>query len=138
MIELELRVVAMSATFSRFNGQPLVLGSTDCARMLAFHLKQIGFKPSLLKAGAYSTPVGARRALTRMGVTSLSEIMDRHFPRWDSPAEALVGDICCVAGDGGMGDAMQVKLHRNHVLGFHDGVCGELVNQINGVAWRVI
>jgi hypothetical protein len=138
MTELELRVAATSATFARFNGQSLVLGSMDCARMTAFHLKQIGFKPSLLKAGAYSTPVGARRALTRMGVTSLSEIMDRHFPRWDSPSEARVGDICCVAGDGDMGDAMQVKLHRNHVLGFHDGVCGELVNQINGVAWRVI
>lgn len=106
--------------------------------MLAFHLKQIGFKPSLLKVGAYSTPVGARRALTRMGVSSLSEVMDRHFPRWDSPAQARVGDICCVAGDGAMGDAMQVKLHRNYVLGFHDGVCGELVNLDPGAAWRVI
>lgn len=138
MTELELRVAATSATFARFNGQPLVLGSTDCARMLAFHLKQIGFKPSLLKAGAYSTPVGARRALTRMGVTSLSEIMDRHFPRWDSQAQARVGDICCVAGDGGMGDAMQVKLHRDTVLGFHDGVCGELVNHEHGLAWKVV
>lgn len=138
MTELELRVAATSATFSRFNGQPLVLGSMDCARMTAFHLKGFGFKPSLLKGGAYSTPVGARRALTRMGVSSLSEIMDQHFPRWDSPAEARIGDICCVAGDGGMGDAMQVKLHRDRVLGFLDGVCGELVNIEHGAAWRVV
>lgn len=136
MTQLELRVAATSATFSRFNGKPLVLGTTDCARMVAFHLKQLGFKPSLLKAGAYSTEVGARRALKRMGVTSLSEIMDRHFPRI-APAEARVGDVCCVEGDGDMGDAMQIVLHRNHVLGFHDGVCGELVNQRFGSAWRV-
>jgi hypothetical protein len=138
MTELELRVAAASATFARFNGQPLVLGKTDCARMLAFHLKQLGFQPSLLKGGAYSTEVGARRALQRLGVSSLSEIMDRHFPRWDSPAEARVGDISCVPGEGGMGDAMQIVLHRNQVLGFHDGVCGELVNQQFGPAWRVV
>ncbi|MGH6979031.1 MAG: DUF6950 family protein [Brevundimonas sp.] len=138
MTELELRAAATSATFQKFNGQALALGKVDCARMIAFHLKQIGFKPSLLKGGAYSTPVGARRALLRLGVSSLSEIMDRHFPRLDAVADARLGDICCVAGDGDMGDAMQVKLHRNHVLGFHDGVCGELVVLKHGSAWRVI
>lgn len=138
MHHLELRVAAASATFDRFNGQPFVLGKTDCARLVAFHLKQIGFKPSLLKGGSYSTPVGARRALMKLGVSSLSEIMDKHFPRWDAPAEARTGDICCVRGDGDMGDAMQVVLHRNQVLGFMDGVCGELVNHEHRIAWRVI
>lgn len=138
MTELERRAAATTATFERFNGQPLVLGKTDCARMIAFHLKQMGFRPSLLKGGSYSTEVGARRALMRLGVSSLSETMDRHFPRWDSAAQARLGDICCVAGDGGMGDAMQVKLHRDRVLGFLDGACGELVNIQHGVAWRVV
>ena len=138
MTELELRVAATEATFARFNGQPLILGATDCARMTAFHLRQLGFKASLLKAGSYSTPVGARRALKRLGVSSLAEIMDQHFPRWDAPAEARVGDICCVAGEGGMGDAMQVVLHRNNVLGFLDGVCGEIVNHQYTAAWRVV
>lgn len=137
MTELERRVAATQATFARFNGQPFVLGTTDCARLVAFHLKQMGFKPSLLKGGAYSTPVGARRALTRMGVSSLSEIMDRHFVRIGQ-AEARVGDVSCVRGADDMGDAMQVVLHRNTVLGFMDGVCGELVNQEFGPAWRVV
>lgn len=137
MTELELRVAATSATFDRFNGQPFVLGKTDCARMVAFHLKGLGFKPSLLKGGAYSTDVGARRALVRLGVSSLSEIMDRHFSRI-APAEARVGDVCCVSGDGSMGDAMQIKLHRNVVLGFLDGACGELINHEYQAAWRVI
>jgi len=138
MTELELRVAATNATFARFNGQPLVLGSTDCARMLAFHLKGLGFKPSLLKAGAYSTPVGARRALKKLGVSSLSEIMDQHFPRWDAPAEARTGDILCGPGAGGMGDAMAIRLHRNNALGFLDGVCGEVVIHDYVAAWRVV
>lgn len=138
MTELELRVAATSATFSRFDGQPFVLGSMDCARMTAFHLKQLGFKPSLLKGGAYSTAVGARRALKRLGVSSLSEIMDQHFPRWDARAEARVGDICCVPGQGGMGDAMQVVLHRDRVFGPNEGVFAELAVLEPGVAWRVV
>lgn len=130
-------MAATSATFDRFNGQALVLGKTDCARMVAFHLKQLGFKPSLLKGGAYSTEVGARRALKRLGVSSLSEIMDRHFPRWDSPAKARVGDILCGPGEGGTGDAMAIRLHRDQALGFKDGVCGELIILDHVAAWRV-
>lgn len=137
MTELELRATATSATYARFHGEPFVLGKTDCARMVAFHLKQLGLKPSLLAGGAYSTPVGARRALKRLGVTSLSEIMDAHFVRI-APAAARAGDVVCVQGAEGMGDAMQIKLHRNHVLGFLDGVCGELVDHEYVAAWRVI
>jgi hypothetical protein len=44
MTELEVRVAATEATFGRFHGQLLVLGKTDCARMVAFHLKQLDIK----------------------------------------------------------------------------------------------
>lgn len=135
--EFVLRAAATAATFDRFNGQPLVLGKTDCARMVAFHLKQLGLKPPLLKAGYYSTEVGARRALMRMGVSSLSEIMDQHFERWDSPAEARLGDVCCVRGKT-LGDSMQIVLHRNHVLGLNEGVFAELVVLEHLYAWKVV
>lgn len=138
MTEIELRVAATSATVDRFMGQPFALGKYDCARMVAFHLKQLGFKHSLLKAGSYSTEVGARRALRNMGVSSLSEIMDRHFPRLDSPAEARVGDVVCALGEGGTGDAMAIRLHRQNALGFLDGVCGEVVINQYVAAWRVV
>lgn len=138
MTELELRVAATSATVDRFNGQPFELGSTDCARMVAFHLKQLGFKPSLLKAGSYSTEAGARRALQRMGVTSLAEIMDRHFPRWDAPADARIGDVLCSPGLGETGHAMAIRLHRQNALGFLDGVCGEVIIHDYVAAWRVV
>lgn len=137
MTELELRVAATESTFARFHGKPLVLGKTDCARMVAFHLKQLGFKPSLLKGGAYSTPVGARRALKRMGVSSLSEIMDQHFPQI-APAEARTGDVLCGPSDDGMGDAMAIRLHRENAMAFFNGVCGEVVITEYVAAWRVV
>lgn len=138
MNPLELRAKATSATFDKFNGQPFVLGKTDCSRMVAFHLKQLGYKLSLLKGGHYSTPVGARMALKKLGVSSLSEVMDKHFVRLDAPADALMGDIVCVEGDGEMGDAMQIVLNRGNVLGFLDGACGELKVMQYVAAWRVI
>lgn len=137
MNELELRVAATSKTFDKFNGQPLVLGKTDCARMVAFHLRSLGHKFSLLKGGHYSNEVGARLALKKLGVKSLSEIMDMHFPRI-APALVMTGDVMCVEGDGDTGDAMQVVLHRGNGLGFFDGVCGELTILKHGAAWRVV
>lgn len=137
MTEIEIRVAATSKTFDKFNGHPLVLGKTDCARMVAFHLRSLGHKFSLLKGGHYSNEIGARLALKKLGVSSLSEIMDMHFPRI-APAEAQTGDVMCVDGDGGMGDAMQVVLHRGNALGFYEGVCAELTVLKHGAAWRVV
>lgn len=134
---LELKAAATSKTFEKFNGHPLVLGKYDCARMVAFHLKQLGYKFSLLKGGSYSNEVGARLALKKLGVSSLSEIMDMHFPRYDAPSEAMTGDVMCVEGDGDTGDAMQVVLHRGNALGFHSGVCAELQILQHKIAWKV-
>lgn len=136
MNPLELRAKATSATFDKFNGQPLVLGKTDCARMVAFHLKQLGYKFSLLKGGHYSTVIGARMALKKLGVESLSEIMDQHFPRLESAAEALTGDVTCVEGVE-LGESMQVVIHRQNVIGLKDGVFAELVVLQPKYAWRV-
>lgn len=137
MIGLDKRVAATTATFDRFNGTAFELGRNDCARMVAFHLRQLGHKPSLLKAGRYSTEAGARRALMRMGVSSLSEVMDRHFLRI-APAEAWTGDVLCGPGDGGTGDAMAIRLHRNNALAFLDGACGEVIIRDYVAAWRVV
>ena len=137
MNELELRVAATSKTFDKFNGQPLVLGRTDCARMVAFHLRQLGHKFSLLKGGHYSNEVGARLALKKLGVKSLSEIMDMHFPRIGL-ASAMTGDVACVRGEGDMGESMQVVLHRQNVLGLKDGVFAELAVIEPLYAWRTV
>lgn len=138
MNTLELRVNSTKKTYDKFIGKPLVLGKTDCARMCAFHLRSLGHKFSLLKGGHYTNEVGARLALKKLGVSSLSEIMDQHFPRYDAPIEAMVGDIMCVRGAGDMGDSMQVVLHRGQVLGLNQGVFAELEVLEHRYAWRTV
>lgn len=134
---LQLKAKAAADTFEKFNGKPLQLGKYDCARMVAHHLKQCGIKLSVLKGGYYSTEVGARLALKKLGVNSPSEIMDQHFPRIPF-ATAMTGDVACVKGEGDLGESMQVVLHRQHVLGVNEGVFAELKVIEPLYAWRVL
>lgn len=136
-MSLEAKIKSAQATFDKFNGKPFELGKYDCARMTAFYLNGLGYKFSLLKGGSYSTEVGARLALKRLGVGSLTDILDSKFPRLDSAASAQTGDIVSTKGDGETGDALGIVMHRNHVLMFLEGVCAEvIVSEFTG-AWRV-
>lgn len=92
----------------------------------------------MLKGGHYSTEVGARLALKKLGVTSLTEIMDSQFERHAAPIYAMTGDIVALRGDGETGDAMGVVLHRGHVLAFLEGVCAELKVSEYVAAWKVL
>lgn len=137
-MSLEVRINATQKTFDKYNEKQFELGVNDCARMTAFHLKQLGHKFSLLKGGQYSTEVGARLALKRLGVDSLNDILDRHFPKLDAPAFANVGDVISTAGKGDMGDALGIVLHSNRVLMFLDGKCQEVIVTEYKDAWRVV
>lgn len=136
-MSLEARMKATQKTFDKFNGVGFELGKNDCARMCAFHLKQLGHKFSLLKGGQYSTEVGARLALKRLGVDSLNDILDKNFPRVDALLQANIGDIVAVQGEGDTGDALGVILHRGNALMFLEGVCAEVVISDYKYVWKV-
>src|SRR3546814_10381958 len=53
-------------------------------------------------AGSYSSALGAKRALAKVGYATLSEALDAHLPRI-APASALLGDIIEIEGDGPLG-----------------------------------
>ena len=61
------RVAAVEATIARFDGLPLTYGKDDCARMVAFALRKQGARVALLKAGQYSSKLGAAKALKKLG-----------------------------------------------------------------------
>lgn len=134
---LESKIKAAQAAYDKFNGQEFELGKNDCARMTGFYLKQLGYKFSFLKAGAYSTEVGARLALKKLGFKSVSEILDSKFMKLESAASAQTGDIISTRGEGDVGDALGIVLHRNEVLMFLEGVCGKVVVSEFKDAWRV-
>lgn len=118
--ELERRRDAAEATRERFLGRPLVWGRDDCARMAAFTLRRLGKRVTLVKAGAYSTPKAALRALKRAGFDTLEQALDDGFGlQRVPPAYMLPADIVGLPGEGGL--ALTVALGNGNLLGFQEG-----------------
>lgn len=127
---------AAQATLDRFCGQPFAWGRTDCVRLAAFHVRQLGYRPKLAKAGAYATEPAALRALSRTGFANLFEAVDGYFPRI-APAAALTGDLVGLDAGSDVWPALCVALGNGRVLGFHEGVARVLKPLLPVVAWRV-
>lgn len=137
--EMVRRVDAAQATLDRFKDQPFRLGKNDCARMAAFHLRKLGYRPSLAKAGSYKTALSARAALKRAGYDSLAAALDGLGLERIAPASAVVGDIVEMEAGDAFG-ALAVAVGNGRVLGYHEDAPGAVVVQPLSivVAWRVV
>lgn len=136
--EMIRRADAAQATLDRFKDRPFALGSFDCVRMVAFHLRQLGHTPPLSKGGSYTTLLGAKRALRRAGHASLAAALDAlGFPPI-APAEALVGDVVQLPAEDELG-ALTIYVGNGRTLGYHQDVAGATVLQPLRFAgaWRV-
>jgi hypothetical protein len=133
------RVAAAQATLDHFKGKPFVLGEADCARMAAFHLRQLKLKLKIAKAGSYKSPLSARRALIRAGFESLADALDKHGFARIPPAAAVVGDILALPAEDDLG-ALAVALGNGRVLGWHPDAEGATVLQPTEfvAAWSVL
>lgn len=119
MTEIERRVAAVEATRARFTGRPFEWGTVDCAKAVAFHLRRLGHRIGISKAGTYRSAISARRALTRWGVKSLAEALDlTGLPRI-APAAALPGDIVQLPGADALA-ALGIVVGNGVVLAFHE------------------
>lgn len=136
---LEVRTAAAQATLSRFLDQPFQWGKNDCGRLVAFHLRKLGYPVKLAKAGTYASALGARRALQRLGFSSLHEAVDSYGLARIPPAAAIIGDIIALPSDDGVG-ALGVALGNGRVLAYHQDAEGAVVIQPTEyvTAWRSI
>lgn len=132
---LERRRIATQATVDRFAAKPFVWGRCDCAKMAAFHLRQLGVRVGIAKAGQWQSALGARRALGRLGVASLSELADRHLVEI-APAAALTGDIAIVGGDEGH-EAVWIAIGNGAALGWSEWTDGAAILRMSFVETRV-
>ncbi|KQM65783.1 hypothetical protein ASE75_06010 [Sphingomonas sp. Leaf17] len=130
---------AAQATLARFGDVPLKLGKNDCVRMGAFALRQMGHRPQLGRAGSYSTPIGAVRALKRAGYASLADALDGLGLARIAPAAALPADILLLASEGPLDGAIAVVLGNGRALAYHQHAEGAVVvHPVDVVsAWRV-
>lgn len=138
--EIERRRNAAQATLDHFRDRPFAWGRYDCAKMLAFHLRQYGRRIHLLaKAGSYSSAIGAKAALRRLGVESLPELLDLHLTRIP-PAAAVIGDIVSGEGDDPLG-TVGIVLGNGAILGYSEDApgAGPLRSHAKHLdaAWRV-
>lgn len=137
-LEMVQRRDAAQATLDRFKDQPFALGSRDCVRLVAFHLRKLGYAPRLAKAGSYRSFKSARAALKRAGFESVAEALDALGLERIAPAAALVGDIVQLPGADELG-ALTVAMGNGRVLGYHEHAAGAVVMQPQQTlaAWRV-
>ncbi len=119
MTPLERRHAAIEATLKRYRGRPFAWGKVDCAKVVAFHLKKLGHKVSISKAGSYSSALGATRAIRRMGFPGMPELLDGLGMTRIPYARLMLGDVILGEGHGGL-NALGIYAGNGHVFGFHE------------------
>ena len=139
MTPLERRHAAIEATMARYRDRPFEWGKVDCAKVAAFHLKKLGHKILISKAGSYSSALGAARALKRLGYTNLSEMAEGVGLTPIPYSRMLLGDIAEVEGEGPLG-AIGLYAGNGNIFAFHEDHPGLVTIAPNTIlrAWSVL
>ncbi|WP_433910371.1 DUF6950 family protein [Sphingomonas yabuuchiae] len=134
-----MRTRAAQATLDQWSTRPMRLGTSDCVRMTASHLRRLGRKVKLPASGSYRTPRSALKALVERGYSSLAEALDDMGLERIPPAAAIVGDVLLLPADNELG-ALVVALGNGRVVGYHEDAIGAAVLQPveYSTAWRVL
>lgn len=139
MTPIERRHAATMATVAKFQGRAFKLGTVDCARMVHFHAKKLGWKVSVAKAGSYRSIVTAKAALNRLGYQSLSEAMDGAGIARIAPASATLGDVVEIQGNHPLG-TLGICVGNGRIICFHEDHPGTVIFQpvLPLAAWSML
>ena len=143
---LVTRAEAAQATLDAWRDRPWRLGTADCVRLAADHLRRLGYKVKLPPVGAYRTVKSAVAALEKAGFASIPAALDAMGLERIVPAAALAGDVIEMAQDedGGADPRLAtlvIALGNGRVLGWHPDVRGATVLQPLShmlTAWRAM
>jgi hypothetical protein len=139
MTPLERRHAAIEATMCRFRDQPFAWGKVDCAKVAAFHLKQLGHKVLTSKGGQYASALGAAKALKRIGYSTIGDMADGIGLLPIAPARMLLGDVAELEGDNAIG-TVGLYAGNGNVFCFHEDHPGLVTFAPNRIlrAWSVL
>ena len=135
------RLEAVEKTKARFEGKAFVLGSNDCGKLLAFHLKALGHKPP--SAGNYTTEAGAILACRRAGGNTLAEVLDAMGLERIAPAAMMLGDVAILKSEPEEGTASRIGSAVVHLggkmMGWHPDAPDLAVMDVieTEAAWKV-
>jgi hypothetical protein len=131
---------AAQAILDAWSKRPLRLGTSDCVRMIAAHLRLLGHKVKLPASGSYRTLNSATKALKAAGFKSVAEALDSMALERIAPAAAVAGDILQLPAVDSLG-AFGIVLGNGRAMGYPDadGRGVQVVQPLEYVAaWRVI
>lgn len=113
---------AAQATLDQWRDVPFRLGHADCVRMVASHLRRLGYTVRLPSAGSYRTWRTARATLARLGHAGVAEWLDSLGLVRIAPAATIVGDIVQLSSGEGMDDlaGLSVVLGNGRVANWHE------------------
>lgn len=144
MANLIERVDNTQKTIDYWQSQTFEWGTADCGQMVGWHLEQAGISTPLKDARAYTTEIGAKRAMKALGANSMEDFIDRLGFERIAPASAIVGDV--IGLPGGTPDeewtALGVHLGTDRILAFAAAE-GDVARVHSGsasvatIAWRV-
>lgn len=131
---------AAQKILNAWSKRPLRLGTSDCVRMIAAHLRLLGYRVKLPPSGSYRTVASATKALKTAGFASVGEALDDLGLKRIAPAATVAGDIIQIPAVDDLG-AFAVVLGNGRVAGYHEEVGGGVlvVQPVEFVAaWRVL
>jgi hypothetical protein len=131
------RQIAVDATIARFANKPFAWGTRDCVRVSSWHVRQLGYRVSILKGRRYSNALTARRTLKDLGFDTLEAAVDSlGFPRIP-PAMAMIGDLVAIPSDDATWPALCVAVGNGDVLTAKEGRWGVGTPNAFVTAWKV-
>ncbi|UYY60100.1 DUF6950 family protein [Sphingomonas sp. S2-65] len=131
---------AAQAILDAWRNRPLRLGTNDCVRMIAAHLRKLGRKVKLPPSGSYRTVASATKALKAAGFASVGEALDALGLERIAPAAAVAGDIIQMPAVDSLG-AFAIALGNGRVVAYHEAIGGgvQVLQPLEYVAaWRVM
>ncbi|RSU58927.1 hypothetical protein BRX36_19880 [Sphingomonas sp. S-NIH.Pt1_0416] len=132
------RADAAQATLDRFKDKPFQWGTRDCARMVAAHLRSLGYKVKLPPSGSYRSIRSATKALTAAGFDTVGAALDAMGLERIAPVATIVGDIIEWPSENNLA-ALGVVMGNGRMLAYHPDAAGAVIVQpVEFVAaWRV-
>lgn len=115
MMNLAQRAAATQATWNKYRDRPFAWKGATCVHVLRFHLRAMGHRPPAMPA--FQSPIGAKRALMKMGSADLTGLLRRLQLIEITPLEMIVGDVAILPGDDSF-DALTICA-GNKFMGFH-------------------
>jgi hypothetical protein len=118
-MNLAARAQATESVLVRFRDRPFDWAGANCIRLARAQAVALGHE--VPPVPLFRSALGAKRALTKRGHESVSDMLDAYFPRRPGPAFARLGDLVAGPADTEHGlEAVGVADGQGNVWGWSE------------------